>query len=250
MKINNMILIFQLLILYLSYYFFFLFKILISKLKFVIGTDEIAKNIYYIGKILNESTTVCLRKDLYNYDLKYNIFINVKNDFFRFIYRIFYGPVLLGYLANKANNFFYIWSKGFLIDRKHEFKFLKSRNKKIICLFVGSDIRSIKLTKNYCKKNKIDHPIFYSKEQSDDKIKNIIFGPDEERKKYLAKVADSYADLIFSHSLSSISYLKSKQHRWYYIYDKKMLYKNDRCSLFFIKIGLSIHLLINQVLIS
>ena len=228
MKINDIIHIFQLLILYPSYYFFFLFKILIPKVKFVIGTDEIAKNIHYIGKILNNSITVCLHKDLSNYDLKYNFFVNIKNNLFRFIYRIFYGPILLGYLANKANIFFYIWSKGFLINRKHEFKFLKSRNKKIVCLFVGSDIRSVKLTKNYCKKHKIDHPIFYRKDLSDDKIKNVIFGPDEERKKYLAKIADCYADLIFSHSLSSISYLKSKQHRWYYIYDKRMFHKNDK----------------------
>ena len=136
MKINNIILIIQLLILYSSYYFFFVFKIFITKVKFVIGTDEIAKNIYNIGKILNDSITVCLQKNKYNYNLKYNFFINIKNNFFRFIYRIFYGPILLGYLTNKANIFFYIWSKGFLMDRKYEFKFLKSKNKKIVCFFV------------------------------------------------------------------------------------------------------------------
>ena len=102
----------------------------------------------------------------------------------RSIFRILYGPILLGYLANKANIFFYIWSKGFLVNSKQKL--------------------------------------------SNNKIKNLIFGPEEEYKKYLAEVADTYADLIFSHSLSSISYLKSKQHDWYYIHDKKMFFKDDK----------------------
>ena len=80
---ENSILILQIPILYFSYYFFFLFKAFIQKKKFVIGTDEIGKNIYDIGSALNDSTTVCLRKNK-QHDLKYDFSINIDNRFLRF----------------------------------------------------------------------------------------------------------------------------------------------------------------------
>ena len=107
-KIENLVTIFQLLILYLSYYLFLLFKPVISKVKFIVGTDEIAKNIFYLGKVLDNSKTVCLRPNKH-YDLNYDYKIIFKNKFLRFIYRIFYGPLILGYLANSSEIFFYIW---------------------------------------------------------------------------------------------------------------------------------------------
>ena len=57
-------------------------------------------------------------------NLKYNFLINIDNKFLRYFYSIFYGPILLGYLSNKANNFFYIWSRGFLLNRNFDFKIL------------------------------------------------------------------------------------------------------------------------------
>ena len=61
-----------------------------------------------------------------------------------------------GYLSNIATHFLYISGVGFLIDIKTEYKFLKNNSKKIVCMFVGTDIRSPKLAKKYLKENDID----------------------------------------------------------------------------------------------
>jgi len=206
-------------LLYISYYFFLLLKKYIKKSKFVIGTYEIANNIYYIGKTLENSKTVCLKKSKY-YSNKYDYFININNQYLERIYRVFYGPLLLGYLTNKADIFFYIWTTGFLWDRKYDYKFLKSKNKKIVCFFVGDDIRSLKLQKDHEKKYFIDNISTYSNEG-----KNIY--SDENFKKYTALITDRHVDLIFNNKFEQKSYLKSKQYRWRYILNKNLFFKND-----------------------
>ena len=70
-------------------------------------------------------------------------------------------PITTRLFINKSTHFWYIWNSGFLLDRNYEFKFLKSKNIKIITLFCGDDIRSVKLTNNYAKKNKIDTHTHY-----------------------------------------------------------------------------------------
>ena len=216
---ENSLLVLQIPILYFSYYFFFLFKFLISKARFVIGTDEIGKNIYDIGNALQDSITVCLRVNNI-YDLKYNFSINLNNKYLRYFYSIFYGPILLGYLANKANIFFYIWSRGFLLNRNFEFKFLKSKNKKIICVFLGHEIRSLILKVNYLKNQNLDTGESYYEKTFDDKY--------DKEKKDLAKSADKYADLIFSTPVDNMSYIKSKQYLWKLITDKGCFYKKEK----------------------
>ena len=216
---ENSMLVLQIPILYFSYYFFFLFKAFIQKKKFVIGTDEIGKNIYDIGSALNDSTTVCLRKNK-QHDLKYDFLINIDNKFLRYFYSIFYGPILLGYLSNKANIFFYIWSRGFLLNRNFDFKFLKSKNKKVICVFLGHDIRSLTMKVNYLKNQNLDTGESYNEKTFDD-------GYDEE-KKDLAISADIYADLIFSSPVDNMSYIKSKQYLWKLITGKEFFYKKEK----------------------
>jgi len=214
--VENLLLVLQIPILYFSYYFFFLFKAFVKKKKFVIGTDEIGKNIYDIGTALNDSVTVCLRQNK-QHDLNYDFSINFDNKFLRFFYSIFYGPILLGYLSNKSNIFFYIWSRGFLLNRNFDFKFLKSKNKKIICAFLGHDIRSSIMKVNYLKNQNLDTGESYNERTFDD-------GYDEE-KKDLAISADTYADLIFSSPVDNMSYLKSKQYVWKLITGKEFFNK-------------------------
>ena len=116
--IESIIFFLQLLIFYFFYYFFFLFKAFIKKkVRFVIGIHEIAKTIYFLHKALRNSISVCLTQSKY-YDLKYDYSNNINNSFFRFIYKIIYGPFLLSYLINKADVFIYIWSEGFLLNRE------------------------------------------------------------------------------------------------------------------------------------
>jgi len=205
----------QIPLLYISYY---IFKLFVKKEmnKWVIGVDEVASNIYFISNVLRPSISVSLSQNIF-YNIEYDFSLNIQNRYLNFIVRFFYGPILLGYLANNSTHFLYIWRTGFLFDRDIEFKFLKSINKKIVCLFVGSDIRSIKLTIDHAKKNSIDtHANYVATNQLTEKYKRKV-----------AESADKYADLIFNPKIDQISYLKSAQYGWYYMYDKNKFFKNN-----------------------
>ena len=69
---------------------------------------------------------------------KYDYAIKSKNKYLTYIVRIFYGPYLLAKLSNQADVFIYIWSTGFCLDREIDYKFLKKKKKKIVCIFLGS----------------------------------------------------------------------------------------------------------------
>ncbi|RAZ24208.1 hypothetical protein CHL9426_05555 [Campylobacter hyointestinalis subsp. lawsonii] len=212
--IKRVVYYFQLLLLKISFYLFRFFGITNKdKINWVIGVDEIASSIYFLGSILANSTTVCLSKNKF-YNLKYDYFISNR------LWRIFYSPILLGYLSAKNTHFWYIWHTGFLLDRNLEFKFLKAKHKKIVCMFNGDDIRSIKLTMQYAKDNAIDTYANY--------YESIYISYEyEKEKKLLAQSADKYSDLIFNFNIDQISYIKSKQYPWRYMYPKEKFIKNN-----------------------
>ncbi len=216
---------FQYFLLYLTYY---LTKFFVKKSKgisWVIGVDEIAGLIYNLGKVLQPSETVCFYNNKF-YNFKYNYSLNLerikkikKRDFLRLVY----GPVLLGYLANKHTHFWYIWSTGFMLDREWDFKFLKSKNKKIVCMFCGDDIRSPKLTMEFVKEKGLDHFVYYVGLQNSYYLNQEY----EEEKKDAACIAEKYADVIFNFKYDQISYLKSEQFVFPYMYDKDKFYRNE-----------------------
>ncbi|QPH98140.1 glycosyltransferase [Campylobacter concisus] len=209
---------------------------------FVIGVDEIANNIFFIGNILTNSTTVCLcRNKFYNSKYDHSL-IKFRSSLFYWSCRIVYGPILLAYLATKNTHFFYIWDTGFTLDRNLEFKFLKRKHKKIICLFVGDDIRSIIRTVDQSKKLDIDtYANYYGF------IDRNFFSIDyDNKKKMTANSADLYADIIFGSDIDQISYLHKKSEPWCYVYDKKNFYKDN--SKFNTKIIRVLHVPSNAIL--
>jgi hypothetical protein len=213
----------QLPILYISYYFFKINKNNETKISWVIGVDEIASNIFFLKQILKPSTNVSFSKNKY-YNLKYDYNINIENIYLKFLFRFFYGPLLLGYLINKNTHFWYIWHSGFLLNRDFEFKFLKKKKIIIICMFVGDDIRSIKLTNKYGKENKIDVNTNYYTLENEYMLSNSY---DLDKKK-IAVSADKYADIVFSHKKCQMSYLQSKQYSWPYMFDKNKFFRNNK----------------------
>lgn len=200
---------------------FFFNKLLIQKINedqsvsWVIGTFEIAACIHNLKGTLGNAKTVNLFPND-SYDHSYDYSINVKSKYLGWLYRIFYGPLLLGFLANKHSHFWYIWHTGFLIDRDYEFKFLKSKNKKIVCMFVGNDIRSPKLSLEYTRKNNIDNFINYLALENSE-----VFESEDARVMQTALSADLYADLIFSFKFDQISYMKSRVFPWPYMWPKE-----------------------------
>lgn len=174
-----------------------------------------AKVISSLKNLFPNTYTVSLSKNSF-YSSDYNIFNKYNNKLLSKLYRGFCGPIALGFLSNKSNKFLYIWKTGFLIDRELEFKFLKSKRKKIVCMFVGSDIRSLELRKKLYKKLNIDGSANYL-----DQINN------EKEVKEVARVADKFADVIFSASVDQVSYLESKQYFPFFYYNKDNFYCND-----------------------
>lgn len=192
----------------------------------VIGVSEMASMIYLYGNLFSDSKTVCLDSNKF-YKLDYDFAIpKGQGKFSHYIYgikRVFYGPVLLAYLANKYDVFIYLWSTGFLLDREFDFRFLKKRNKKIITMFVGDDVRSPALLKKKLKTLEYDGFLDYV----------AIAHPQyltvhyDEKKKKVAKVSDQYSDICFSWPIDQASYLTSKQYFLPYAYDKNDFYRND-----------------------
>jgi hypothetical protein len=188
----------------------------------VIGVTEIAKMIYLYGHLFKNSKTVCLDSNKF-YSLKYDYsIVRLHGYFSHLLYglkRIVYGPFLLAYLACRHDVFIYFWSSGFLIDREYEFRFLKRKNKKIITIFNGDDIRSPSKLRE--KLNELEYDGFL------DYVGVYISKGYEEKKKRIAALSDKYADLCFSCSIDQASYLTSKQYFAPYAYDIKDFNRND-----------------------
>lgn len=208
-------------LLYISFYFFRILNKRKINTFWVIGVDEIASIIFFLKELLKPSVSVCLSKNIF-YDRQYDYSINIHNIYLRYLFRLFYAPLLLGYLANKGTHFWYIWKSGFLIDRNFEFKFLKSKNIKIITFFNGSDIRSVVLTNNYAKKNNIDTHTYYQVYEN----KYMQTKSYDLEKKNLAKSAEKYADVVFNFKMCNMSYLKCAQYPFPYLFEKNKFFKN------------------------
>ena len=208
----------QISILICSFYICKIFRKFFSQVDYIFGTTEIANNLENLSSTFENSKVVCFYRNRFyshnNYD--YEIYFN--NIYLRILIIFIYGPLLLGFLMNKSENFFYIWNKGFLFNRKFEFSFLKNKNKKLILFYCGSEIRSPVLSMNYTNSRGIDNHLNYV----DENINRI----QDKKVEIEASLADQYADLIFNAKLDQISYIKKKVYASPYSYPKSKFNSN------------------------
>lgn len=177
-----------------------------SEKTFVIGVTEISNSIFYLKKVFSKNTiSVCFGKNHF-YDNKYDYHLDIKNRQLSFIANFFYGPYLLNKISNQADTFIYFWSTGFCLDRQLDYQFLKKKNKKIVCIFCGDDIRSRILALAYFSEHELDSYVEY------DNPKLHLDPMYDAEKKRIAILADQFADMIFSHPIDQLSYLKSEQY--------------------------------------
>jgi len=206
--IKSIVLIYQVITVNIFYYLLYVFFIFIDKnkkqRKVTIGLTEMARVIYYLGRVISSRYIVNLDRHRFYKD---------KYDFGPYpkIMQIIIGPFLLAYLSHISEIFIYIWDNGYLLNRKWDFVFLKKKNKKIISLFVGSDIRSLKKTKEYFASINIDTYVNYLTDT--DNLEN------ENRLKKLAELTEKYSDIIFNWKYDQISYLEKKTIPWPYMID-------------------------------
>ena len=181
--------------------------------KVVIGVDEVANQTQLLKNIFkNNAISVNFTVNKFYKSNVYDYSIQTQNRLFRRIIKLFYGPYLLAKLSNQADVFIYFWYTGFCNNRELDYKYLKKKNKKIVCIFLGSDIRSYSLTKQFHDKNAFDCASNYIQ---------IDLADNDKRVKQTAFLADKYADLIFNYEKDQMSYLTSKLFTMpYMIYDK------------------------------
>ncbi len=204
------------------YFFDYIYKFNSKKkYSFTIGTHEIANCLHDLSKVFkNESVSVSFSLNKFYRNNSYDYSISISNKYLFHMIKLFYGPYLLAKLSNQSNVFIYFWWDGFCLDREIDYKFLKGKGIKIVTIFLGTDIRSHKLTLDYHKKNMFDVGSNYI-------LQNIEAS--EERVKRVAYLADKYSDLIFNHPKDQMCYLKSKQLLMPYMYQlSKMCSNKDK----------------------
>jgi len=204
-----------------SYWFFRLMRIeRKNHYSWVVGVKEIAANIHHISQSLDNTYSVLLYPGRF-YQFKY--------DFSYIKYRLLVGPVLLGKLLNQAEGFFYIWSKGFLMEhlddsREFELNFIKKKNKKIACFFCGSEIRSVRLMIEYAKKTNLENIATYMPQTNPHVLKDYH----DQRVKRLALVSEKYADIIFNSSMDQMAYFTKPTSGFRYFYPDSKIKKHDK----------------------
>ena len=198
------------------YFFDFIFRYTKkSKHTFVVGVDEVANCTLLFKKAFeDEAISVNFEQNKFYQKNIYDYSLDIKNKYFLYLARIFYGPYLLAKLANESEVFVYFWWTGFCLDRELDYKFLKYKNKKIVCIFVGSDIRSGRLTKERFDKMNQDHFVNYI---------DIINDKNEMRVKKVASLAEKYSDIIISPKKTQISYLNDSIDFFMYMIDNRIL---------------------------
>ena len=208
-----------------SYYLFRLFPYKRNSIDWVVAGAEIASYIYIISYLLYNAISVTFEEDNF-FKLKYT-YVFSNSSLFSLLIRVLYSPILLGRLLNCTSGFFYVTGAGFLLSdidgRAYEFDFIKGKNKKIICMFLGNDIRSPKKMLEYADRHDVDVSATYYYLTAKDRL-SLDY---ERSKEMLAQSADRYADLIYNAPVDQMSYLKTQSLPFFYVYPEDGFIRND-----------------------
>jgi len=214
----------QKILLIISYTFFSFFIKRVPDL-WIVGVEEVAAYVQNIGKMLEPSFTVSFSKNKF-YNFQYSFSLPSRILLTKLFLNL-YSPILLGYLMNKSDRFFYVWHTGFLIDgcdgRKFEFSFLKKKKKTVCCLFVGNDIRSPKLALESARNMDLEITASYYDLVAPYRLKESY----EKHKKLIASSADEFADIVFNAPIDQISYLKKPTYPCFYVYPDEAFVRRD-----------------------
>lgn len=194
----------------------------------VVGVVEVANCLNYISGAFEKVLTVNFLTNKFYMSNKYDFSLARLPKYLIAPASVILRPIILGYLANRSDKFFYIWNAGFLISsvdgREFEFSFLKNRKKQIVNFFCGSDIRSPKLS--------YEHGVSIGFETMVSNLELVKPGfINDEREEFLkmvARVSDTYADHIFNAPIDQISYLQKPFHPFIYFYPDNQFIRNDK----------------------
>lgn len=220
---------FQVVLLHVSYAIFKVIKTRsLERKEWAVGLDEVAAHLHHISIALGSSVSVCLSKHaFYNYAYDYSLPAKIKQRYLRYLVRIIYAPILLGYLCHRVNGIFYVAGSGFLLTefdgRDYESRFLKARGLKIVGFFCGSEIRSLRLMDELSSKLGRDVITTYQKIV----VQELASEFQEELRKKLAISTDRYADSIFTAPTDQISYIQRPTYPFINFYPDSDFKRND-----------------------
>ncbi|MEO6200811.1 MAG: glycosyltransferase [Cryobacterium sp.] len=183
----------------------------------VVGTEEIALMVSHISGAVPGSYSVVHKEHAF-YSVDYDLTIQRDSSRIAKYRRLFGGPLALAWLLHRARGFIYVGSAGFLQDqvdqREFEFEFVKKHGGKIVCYFTGNDIRSPRLMKELEATMGTPNIATHLVEV------NPVFGLEEYEtaRRDRARVADRFADAIFSVRVDQLSYLKRRTEPFLYFY--------------------------------
>ena len=173
------------------------------KLKnWVVGPTETANTVLDLASALPGSISVNLVKHKF-YEQRYDHQCNSLRG------ALIKGPILLGKLSRQFSGFIYVGPNGFLVSnvdyRDYEFRLLRKWGCKIVSYQVGSEIRSIKLLKDWEKSNEVETvatiaSLVHSQKDLDEN--EIVV-------KNRAEVIDRYSSLVFNSVVDQMSYIQS-----------------------------------------
>ncbi|MGI2113396.1 hypothetical protein ACRN9G_07315 [Shewanella frigidimarina] len=191
----------------------------------VVVAVETASMLKNISSALPNSVAVNFAPNRF-YDFNYDYEVYPKKGIFK-IGNLIYSSLLFGYLLSKYDKFLYLGSVGFLnpyVDgRQAEFEFLKKSNKRIVCYFLGSEIRSYKLLDEFGVNKGIDTLTTYERYSSI----GIDSNENENKRKRLAKVAEKYANCIFNAPVDQMTYIDINVHDILYFYPDNEFQKDN-----------------------
>ena len=190
-----------------------------NRYNWVVGPYEIAGITKMISCAVPNSYSVVLKRNKF-YDHSYNYTYNFKGNYLisKLVF-VLVSPIILAKSAVKCSGFIYVGSEGFLdsrIDsRDFEFRFLKNKNKAIVCYFVGNDIRSnMKMQQKYLHSGEENYSNYLP-------WVNTMFNSSgyDDIKFNVARVAIEYSGAIFSTQYDQGSYLEERHFPVSYLYD-------------------------------
>tara|TARA_R110000822_G_scaffold18121_3_gene60119 strand:- start:1165 stop:2292 length:1128 start_codon:yes stop_codon:yes gene_type:complete len=191
----------------------------------VIGVEEIATVLINMANALPNSVSVNLFEHRF-YNFTYNYSMRA-NRGFKLFKLVVLSPLLLAYLSAKYDKFIYIGAGGFLLSvvdaRELEFSFLNKRNKKIVCYFAGSEIRSFKLLEEYGVLHEMDVAVNYQRFVDPD----LASDSREAFRKRLAEVSEIYSDVIFNPAVDQMAYFQRPTHSCLYFCPESLFNKNS-----------------------
>lgn len=193
----------------------------------VVGVDEIASMAFHIACAIPNSHSVALSAHKY-YGFRYDTELRpAPSPTLALFTRAVAGPIILGRLLNKTQGFLYLGATGFLLadvdQRSFEFAFLKSKGARIACYFVGDDIRSPRLMHQLEKNTGLKNVSTYVGQVAE------VFETQayDNRKRAIARVADRFADVIFTAPTDQLSYLTRATERVLYLYPDEEFSSGD-----------------------